>query len=130
MAKPRTFRHQCDTHGEFTAGGPRAKCPACKAPQTEGPGKPRREARARTKAQPRPAGNGNIVFTVNFSRYPKLHERLTALATEQYRTPEMQLLFMLNQEFERIEGKIPAPAGAEVADGKTESYGTRGVPTI
>ena len=45
-------------------------------------------------------------FTVDFSGYPKLHDRLMALAQKEYRSPGMQLLYLLNQEFEKLEAQV------------------------
>ena len=76
------------------------------------PSKPGRAAKdaasavASPKARPVSAANGSYVLTVDFERYPNLHERLEELAAEQYRTPDMQLLYMLDETFNRLEGKM------------------------
>lgn len=44
--------------------------------------------------------NGQYIITIDFSRYPKIHERLINLAHDEFRTPEFQLMHMLNQEFQ------------------------------
>jgi hypothetical protein len=49
--------------------------------------------------------NGNYTITIDFSRYPKIHERLINLAHEEFRTPEFQLMHMLNQKFQQMEGE-------------------------
>jgi hypothetical protein len=50
-----------------------------------------------------PGNNGKYIIAVDFSRYPKLHERLMRLAEQEFRTPEFQLMHMLNQEFQQME---------------------------
>ncbi len=49
--------------------------------------------------------NGNYTIIIDFRRYPKLHERLINLAHDEFRTPEFQLMHMLNQEFQQMEEK-------------------------
>jgi len=96
-------RHFKETNGivkqkkeKEKATSPAMKKPA-KAPATRSP----IEIPRRPDALPPPSPE--YTLSINFSSYPKLHERLLAVSISEYRTPEMQLLFLLNQEFEARE---------------------------
>ncbi len=52
-----------------------------------------------------PGSNGNYTIIIDFRKYPKLHERLINLAHDEFRTPEFQLMHMLNQEFQQMEAR-------------------------
>jgi hypothetical protein len=65
----------------------------------------RRQAKAGVKAKSRttgqaPASGGPVIpIAVDFTEYPKLHARLMDLARQQHRTPDMQLMHMLDETF-------------------------------
>lgn len=93
----KVFKKKCDVHGEFTTGGPRGGCPQCKSGKGPAPAAeraPRREAAAATRA--------GMVITVDLSKRPELAKRLHDLAEKAYRTVELQVLFMLNQEYDTM----------------------------
>ncbi|MEW6485773.1 MAG: hypothetical protein AB1423_14365 [Pseudomonadota bacterium] len=45
-------------------------------------------------------------ITVDFTRFPKLHQRLTAMANEEIRNPGDQLLFMLKNTLGEMEARV------------------------
>jgi len=49
------------------------------------------------------SNNGKYIITVDFSRYPKLHERLVAKAEEEFRDPPHQLMAMLHHTLNEME---------------------------
>lgn len=88
----KAIRKRCDEHGEFTTGGPAGKCPQCKGLKGPTPNKPREAA------VPSRVG---MVISLDLSRRPELAKRLHDLAEQAYRTVELQVLYMLTQEYER-----------------------------
>ncbi len=60
---------------------------------------------ARESKQSNDNGKDLYIIFIDFSHYPKLHERLLSLAEQEFRTPEFQLMHMLNQEFQQMEEK-------------------------
>lgn len=49
---------------------------------------------------------GNYMINVDFSRYPKLHERLIRMADEDIRNPGDQLLYMLKNTLGEMEARV------------------------
>jgi hypothetical protein len=49
--------------------------------------------------------NGKYIITVDFSRYPKLHERLIVKAKEEFREPGYQLMAMLHHTLNEMEAR-------------------------
>lgn len=52
------------------------------------------------------SSNGKYHVEVDFSRLPKLHAQLLKQAEQELRDPGNQLLFMLREEFEKLEKEI------------------------
>lgn len=50
-------------------------------------------------------GNGKYIITVDFSRYPNLHQSLVSEAEKEFRTPEHQLMYMLNNTLSKMEAR-------------------------
>lgn len=46
-----------------------------------------------------------IIIKVDFTRYPKIHERLLKLAEAEFRTPDNQLLYLLDDHLAGLEEK-------------------------
>lgn len=89
------FKKLCDTHGEFTATGPRGTCPQCK----EGDG-----SAGAPPAEKLKASRNGMIITLDLSRNLDLAMRIRDLAQQNYRTPELQVLYMLDQEYQREKG--------------------------
>jgi len=90
------------------------ECKKCGAPfkkKKKGTGKNTRPGRdvapfsssASPIKPPIPAPAGGYTITVDFAPYPTLHASLVALAKEQVRRPEDQLLYMFKEELEEKE---------------------------
>lgn len=88
------------------------RCPECKAEH-----KREIDRVNKTKAAVVPQGNTGpnggresgaetYTITVDFSRFPKLHERLVNMADEEIRVPGDQLLFMLKNTLETMEERV------------------------
>lgn len=52
-----------------------------------------------------PKDNGNYIISVDFTSYPKLHDKLIRLADEDFRTPGQQLLSMLHHTLKDAEAR-------------------------
>ncbi len=50
-------------------------------------------------------GNGKYLIIVDFSRYPRLHERLLAKAENEIRTPGEQLMWMIKNTLVSMEAR-------------------------
>lgn len=59
-------------------------------------------ARSEVPKQSQSQINGNHIVTVDFSRYLPLHERLLKLADQEFRTPELQIMNILNFAFQCV----------------------------
>jgi hypothetical protein len=89
------FKKKCPEHGEFITTGPRGEYPLCKG--GKGP------LDAGTKHHPK-ASRVGLVITVDLGRRPELAQRLHEMAEANYRTPELQVLYILDQEYQREKG--------------------------
>ncbi len=86
MGTERTFRKNCETHGEFISTGPRGACPECKkTKEQDQPGKKSNGSSRRVPASPRQdlpvlsgsqTGGGALPISIDLARFPKLHSRL------------------------------------------------------
>ena len=65
----------CEKHGEYTSGGPRAKCPQCKIGEGK-PGLALAKPKTSKKIPLRQEPVVNLSSGINFDKYPKLKTRL------------------------------------------------------
>jgi hypothetical protein len=80
-------------------------CPECKkqrARQRWKEHKRRKAAQCNTSSQ----SSLSVVVCVDFSEHPHLHEKLTRMAREEFRSADMQLLAILDDVFKKLEGKV------------------------
>lgn len=60
---------------------------------------------------PKPSGNGDIgPITLDFTQYPLLHRKLIEEAEKDFRPPELEALYLLNNTFERMERTLQEAA--------------------
>ena len=113
----REIQKTCDTHGAFTTGSNRGECPKCK----EASGTPvktaktaRQDKTRHSKRSPHPTlspkGRGGkgadgaaVGISLDFAGYPDLLTDIEAMAAEQFRSVEMQIVYMLNQAMRSVE---------------------------
>lgn len=107
----------CECGKTFTPGGPRQKfCKDCqKKPKGGRKTPPRRATPTAASQKPRtpllkpaegkhPSDNGGTyLIPLDFTQYPLLHEKLIKEAEKDFRPPELEALFLLNNTFESIE---------------------------
>lgn len=117
---------ECECGVMFTPGGPRQKhCKECqkkpkggkKTPprnikppkKTEAGGLPAVKERPMPKVTP-PGNDDKYDLPLDFSQYPLLHQKLIKEAEKDFRPPELEALYLLNNTFESMERKLAEAA--------------------